>query len=89
MLSSIHFLHDQHQPHSVNAWCHCTVPIANVFRVLFFFQEMAQRLLDYGDFNVIAVDWRYGSLPMYQQALSNTQLVAMETAHLIKWLQVA
>ena len=49
---------------------------------------MAQRLLDYGDFNVIAVDWRYGSLPMYQQALSNTQLVAMETAHLINWLQV-
>ncbi|XP_043207545.1 pancreatic triacylglycerol lipase-like isoform X2 [Amphibalanus amphitrite] len=52
-------------------------------------REMAQRLLDYGDFNVIAVDWRYGSLPMYQQALSNTQLVAMETAHLIRWLQTA
>ncbi|XP_037077904.1 pancreatic triacylglycerol lipase-like [Pollicipes pollicipes] len=44
-------------------------------------------LLDAGDMNVIAVDWRFGALPMYQQAMANTQLVAMETAHLIRWLQ--
>lgn len=50
-------------------------------------KEMASRLLRLEDLNVFAVDWRTGALPMYQQAVANTRLVAMQISHFIKWLQ--
>jgi len=49
-------------------------------------KEMAQELLDHGDYNVIRIDWGHGSLPMYSQATANTRVVGLEIGYLINWL---
>ena len=50
---------------------------------------MTANLLDYGDYNVIAVNWGGGSLPLYTQATANTRLVGLEIAHLVNTLVVS
>ena len=47
---------------------------------------MSDALLWAEDVNVIVVDWRGGSLPMYSQAAANTRLVGLEIAQLIESL---
>jgi len=41
-----------------------------------------------GDYNVFAVDWGGGSLPLYTQATANTRVVGLEVAHFIAFLLV-
>ena len=36
-------------------------------------QDMARALLTVEDVNVVIVDWRGGSLPLYSQAAANTR----------------
>ena len=50
-------------------------------------QEMSDALLGAADVNVLVVDWRGGSLPMYSQAAANTRLVGLEVARLVNILQ--
>lgn len=52
-------------------------------------KDMAEALLEYGDFNVVAVDWGGGSNALYSQAASNTRLVGLEVAYLIETLIVS
>ncbi|CAH1772842.1 unnamed protein product [Owenia fusiformis] len=52
-------------------------------------EEMTNALLDYGDFNVIVVDWRVGALPLYSQASANTRVVGAQIARLITNLESA
>lgn len=47
---------------------------------------MRDALIEYGDMNVIVVDWAGGSLPLYTQATANTRLVGLELAYFINWL---
>ncbi|KAI9562776.1 lipoxygese-like protein [Daphnia sinensis] len=47
------------------------------------FQELTQRLLTNGDFNVICVHWGGGSSAFYFQAHANTRLVGLEIALLV------
>ena len=47
---------------------------------------MSEALLAADDVNVIVVDWRGGSLPMYSQAAANTRLVGLEVARLVNLL---
>jgi pancreatic triacylglycerol lipase len=49
---------------------------------------MRKELLKHADWNVVAVDWAGGSLPLYTQATANTRLVGLELAYLINYLQV-
>ena len=49
-------------------------------------QDLSEALLDYGDFNVIAVDWGGGSGSLYSQSAANTRLVGLEIAQLIESL---
>ena len=49
-------------------------------------QDMSEALLEYDDFNVIAVDWGGGSGSLYSQSAANTRLVGLEIAHLIESL---
>ncbi|XP_064099477.1 pancreatic lipase-related protein 2-like [Macrobrachium nipponense] len=48
--------------------------------------DLANAFLDYGDYNVIRVDWGGGSLPMYFSATANTRVVGLEIAHLVNFL---
>ncbi|CAL4228683.1 unnamed protein product [Meganyctiphanes norvegica] len=48
--------------------------------------DMAQELLDYGDYNVFRVDWGAGSVPPYEQAAGNTRVVGLEIGRLLNWL---
>ena len=41
-------------------------------------QDLSEALLDYGDFNVVAVDWGGGSGSLYSQSAANTRLVGLE-----------
>ena len=50
------------------------------------FQDLANDLLDYGDYNVFRTDWGDGSLPMYSQATANTRVVGLEIGYLVNWL---
>ena len=47
-------------------------------------QDMSEALLEYGDFNVVAVDWGGGSGSLYSQSAANTRLVGLEIAHFIE-----
>lgn len=49
-------------------------------------RDMAQGLLDVGDYNVVRVDWGGGSLPMYYQACANIRVVGLEIAYLVNFL---
>jgi len=49
-------------------------------------KDMAQELLNQGDYNVIRVNWGGGSLPMYFQASANTRVVGLEIGYLVNWL---
>jgi len=49
---------------------------------------MCQQLTVVGDYNVFAVDWGGGSLPLYTQATANTRVTGLELAHFIKYLMV-
>jgi pancreatic triacylglycerol lipase len=50
--------------------------------------KLSQQLTTVGDYNVFAVDWGGGSLPLYTQATANTRVVGLEVAHFIKFLMV-
>ena len=45
---------------------------------------MATALVTAEDVNVVIVDWRGGSLPLYSQAAANTRLVGMEVARMVQ-----
>ena len=47
-------------------------------------QDMATALVTAEDVNVVIVDWRGGSLPLYSQAAANTRLVGMEVARMVE-----
>ena len=47
-------------------------------------QDMATALVTVEDVNVVIVDWRGGSLPLYSQAAANTRLVGMEVARMVE-----
>lgn len=49
---------------------------------------MTESLLDYGDFNVLTVDWGGGSDVLYSQAAANTRLVALEVAAVLEAIVV-
>ena len=51
-------------------------------------REMSSALLSADDVNVLIVDWRGGSLPLYSQAAANTRLVGLEVARLVQLLRV-
>jgi len=51
-------------------------------------QDMANALVSKENVNVIIIDWRGGSLPMYSQAAANTRLVGLEVARLVKTLKI-
>ncbi|CAL4100279.1 unnamed protein product, partial [Meganyctiphanes norvegica] len=48
--------------------------------------DMVRAFHEYGDINVITVDWSGGSRALYTQATANTRLVGLEVAHLVNWL---
>ncbi|CAL4217380.1 unnamed protein product [Meganyctiphanes norvegica] len=49
--------------------------------------EMAQEMLDYGDYNVFRVNWEGGSsMNFYGQATSNTRVVGLEIGYLVNWM---
>ncbi|KAL8596193.1 hypothetical protein ACOMHN_021233 [Nucella lapillus] len=50
-------------------------------------QDMASELLQEGDYNVVIVDWAFGSLSLYGQATANTRVVGAMIAQLITFLQ--
>lgn len=50
--------------------------------------KMAQSLVKDRDYNVIAVDWGAGSLPLYTQATANARLVGLEVGYFINYLKV-
>ena len=45
---------------------------------------MATALVTAEDVNVVIVDWRGGSLPLYSQAAANTRLVGLEVARMVE-----
>ncbi|XP_068239830.1 pancreatic triacylglycerol lipase-like [Palaemon carinicauda] len=47
--------------------------------------DMTRSLLNYGDYNVIRVDWGGGSLPMYYSAAANSRVVGLEVAYLVNF----
>lgn len=49
---------------------------------------MVRALLQYGDYNVFAVDWSGGSRVIYHQAVTNIRVVALEISTLINTLRV-
>ncbi|ODM93289.1 Pancreatic triacylglycerol lipase [Orchesella cincta] len=49
--------------------------------------KMAQSLVKERDYNVLAVDWGAGSLPLYTQATANARLVGLEVGYLINYLK--
>jgi len=50
-------------------------------------KAMVRALVTKENVNVIIVDWRGGSLPMYSQAAANTRLVGLEVARLVEILR--
>jgi len=46
-------------------------------------KRLTANLLDYGDYNVIIVNWGGGSMPMYSQATANTRVVGLEIGHMV------
>ncbi len=50
--------------------------------------KMAQSLVKDREYNVIAVDWGAGSLPLYTQATANARLVGLEVGYFINYLKV-
>ena len=56
--------------------------------LVYVFQEMKDEFLRHDDYNVILIDWGYGSLSLYGQASANTRVVGAMTAQLIQFLQV-
>lgn len=51
-------------------------------------KDMATALVTAEDVNVVIVDWRGGSLPLYSQAAANTRLVGMEVARMVEGLRL-
>ncbi|CAL4116596.1 unnamed protein product [Meganyctiphanes norvegica] len=51
--------------------------------------DMVRAFHEYGDINVITVDWSGGARALYTQATANTRLVGLEVAHLVNWLHRA
>uniref|UniRef100_A0AAU7YU80 TGL n=1 Tax=Eriocheir sinensis TaxID=95602 RepID=A0AAU7YU80_ERISI len=49
-------------------------------------RQLSEALLEYGDYNVIRVDWGGGSLPMYSSACANIRVVGLEMARLVNFL---
>jgi len=49
--------------------------------------EMKDEFLKQGDYNVVIVDWGYGSLALYGQATANTRVVGAMIAQLITFMQ--
>lgn len=54
--------------------------------LFFLLQELSSALLNYGDYNVIRVDWGDGSLPMYSNACANIRVVGLEIALMVNFL---
>lgn len=52
-------------------------------------QDMASELLHEGDYNVVIVNWLFGSINLYGQATANTRVVGAMIAQLINFLQNA
>ena len=52
--------------------------------MMYICQDMATALVTAEDVNVVIVDWRGGSLPLYSQAAANTRLVGMEVARMVE-----
>ncbi|RXG53632.1 Pancreatic triacylglycerol lipase [Armadillidium vulgare] len=50
-------------------------------------KDMAAALLQYGDYNVLRVDWGKGSLTLPDQALANTKVVGEEIAYFVNTLK--
>ncbi|XP_042226917.1 pancreatic lipase-related protein 2-like isoform X2 [Homarus americanus] len=50
-------------------------------------EELTEALLQYGDYNVIVVNWAGGSSTYYLQAVANARLVGLELTHLLLTLQ--
>ncbi|KAB7500267.1 Pancreatic triacylglycerol lipase [Armadillidium nasatum] len=50
-------------------------------------KDMAAALLQYGDYNVLRVDWGQGSLTLPDQALANTKVVGEEIAYFVNTLK--
>lgn len=50
--------------------------------------KMSQLLAKFGDYNVFAVDWGGGSLPLYTQATANSRVVGLELASFIQFISV-
>ncbi|CAL1538424.1 unnamed protein product [Lymnaea stagnalis] len=51
-----------------------------------FQRNLKDKLLEYGDFNVVIVDWSKGNSPPYTQATANTRVVGAQIALLVKEL---
>ncbi|CAL4151314.1 unnamed protein product, partial [Meganyctiphanes norvegica] len=49
-------------------------------------KDMAQELLDYGDFNVFRVNWKGGAYFFYKLATANTRVVGLEIGYLVNWM---
>ncbi|KAB7504505.1 Phospholipase A1 [Armadillidium nasatum] len=58
---------------------------SNVYRQ--WLKDMAAALLQYGDYNVLRVDWGKGSLTLPDQALANTKVVGEEIAYFVNTLK--
>ncbi len=50
---------------------------------------MKDALLEFADYNVIAVDWFHGAMGYYTQCASNTRVVGAQIARLIRSLEVS
>ncbi|RXG58993.1 Pancreatic triacylglycerol lipase [Armadillidium vulgare] len=50
-------------------------------------KDVAAALLQYGDYNVLRVDWGKGSLTLPSQALANTKVVGEEIAYFVNTLK--
>ncbi|XP_070183854.1 pancreatic triacylglycerol lipase-like [Littorina saxatilis] len=50
-------------------------------------QKMTKEFLTHGDYNVVIVDWGFGSLALYGQATANTRVVGAMIAQLITFMQ--
>lgn len=50
-------------------------------------QDMASQFLAQGDYNVVLVEWLFGSFDLYGQATANTRVVGAMIAELIDYLQ--
>ena len=52
-------------------------------------KRLTANLLDFGDYNVIIVNWGGGSMPMYSQATANTRVVGLEIGHMVNTMIVS